>query len=210
MKKLTEEVFKYNNIEKKDKNFMYKNLKRANCYNCNFSGSNFNYAGFRGAHFKSCDLFKCTFKGTEFVGANLKGSIFKEAVFEDTVFDSVNLEGTDFKDAEFKNTIFLSTDMSKAKNIKVGNDIRVFETMPEIEISSELKNSIEKICENEFVKRSRIFDTKDGSLNTLNILLLLEKFDESTIVKVFNNINGQIDRDFYTLSYIKRLIEKNI
>ena len=31
------ENFHYNNVEKKDKNFMYKNFKRSNCYNCNFS-----------------------------------------------------------------------------------------------------------------------------------------------------------------------------
>ena len=30
------ENFHYNNVEKKDKNFMYKNFKRSNCYNCNF------------------------------------------------------------------------------------------------------------------------------------------------------------------------------
>ena len=34
------ENFHYNNIEKKDKNFMYKNFKRSNCYNCNFANSN--------------------------------------------------------------------------------------------------------------------------------------------------------------------------
>ena len=45
------ENFHYNNIEKKDKNFMYKNFKRSNCYNCNFANSNFNFATFRGAHF---------------------------------------------------------------------------------------------------------------------------------------------------------------
>ncbi len=208
-KQKTEEVFKYNNIQKKDKNFMYKNLKRANCYNCDFSNSNFNFASFRGAHFKSCNLFKCTFKGTEFVGANLKESRLVSAIFEDTVFDSVNLDGADFKDAEFKNVVFLDTDITKAKNIKINNNIRVFEEMPSIKLSNNLKVSIEKICENEFVKKSRIFDTKDGGLNTLNIMLLLEKFSEEEIIKVFNNCQSQIDRDFYTLSYIVRLIEKN-
>jgi len=46
--------FNYNNIEKKDKNFMYKNLERSNCYNCNFTNSNFDFVSFRGAHFKLC------------------------------------------------------------------------------------------------------------------------------------------------------------
>lgn len=50
------ENFHYNNIEKKDKIFMYKNFKRSNCYNCNFANSNFNFATFRGAHFKTCSL----------------------------------------------------------------------------------------------------------------------------------------------------------
>ena len=201
--------FNYNNIEKKDKNFMYKNLRRSNCYNCNFSNSNFNFASFRGAHFKSCDFSKCTFTWAELIGTNLKGSNFKGAKFENTVFDSVNLDGVDFKNAEFKNTIFLATDMEKAKNLNASDpEIKVFDKMPNIELSEALRNAVINSMQNEYVKESRVLDTKDGSLNLLNIMILLEKFNEETLIKGLNIIERELDKDFCTLSYIIKFIEK--
>lgn len=200
--------FNYNNIEKKDKNFMYKNLERSNCYNCNFSGSKFDYVSFRGAHFKSIDFFKCSFKYTEFIGTNLKDSEFKNAVFENAVFDSAKLEGANFKDAEFINTIFLATDLSKAKNLdKKSPGIRIYNEMPQFELSDALKNTIVKAMENKYIKAARVFDTKDGGLNMLNIMLLLENFDEETLIKGLEAFSAQLDREFYTLSYILRFLK---
>lgn len=199
--------FNYNNIEKKDKNFMYKNLERSNCYNCNFSGSNFDYASFRGAHFKSTNFFKCSFQWTEFIGTNLKDSDFKNAVFENTIFDSAKLEGTNFKDAKFINTIFLSTDISKAKNLNYKDPgIKIINEVPKLEISEDLKNAAFNTFKNKYIKASRVLDTKDGDLNYLNIMILLEQFDEETLIKGLNLITNQLDRDFYTLSYIIKFI----
>lgn len=201
--------FNYNNIEKKDKNFMYKNLRRSNCYNCNFSNSNFNFASFRGAHFKSCDFSKCTFTWAELIGTNLKGSNLKFAKFENTVFDGVNLDGADFKDAEFKNTIFLSTNTEKAENLNLNNPgIKIFNEMPQIDISEELRTSVINSMKNKYVKESRVLDTKDGSLNLLNLMILLENFNEETLIKGLNIIGNELDKEFCTLSYIIKFIEK--
>ena len=203
--------FNYNNIEKKDKNFMYKNLERSNCYNCNFSGSNFDYVSFRGAHFKSSSFLKCSFKWSEFIGTNFKKSNFKNANFENTIFDSAKLEDVDFKDAKFINTIFLSTDLSNIKNLDIENpEIRIFDEMPQIEISEELKNIVFNTFKNKYIKASRILDTKDGDLNYLNIMILLEHFDEETLINGLNSMASQLDREFYTLSYIIKFIQNLI
>ena len=163
--------FIYNNIEKKDKNFMYKNLERSNCYNCDFSGSNFDFTSFRGAHFKSSDFFRCSFKWAEFIGTNLKESSFKNAVFENAIFDSVKLEGVNFKDATFTNTIFVSTDLTKAKNLNLLNtEIRVFNEPPQIKISDDLSAAAFNAIQNKHIKDARILDMKDGSLNILNLM----------------------------------------
>ena len=201
--------FHYNNIEKKDKNFMYQNLQRSNCYNSDFSNSNFDYVSFKGAHFKSCVFYKCTFRWAEFIGSNLKGSDFKNAVFENTLFDSVNLEGANFKDATFSNTIFLSTDIEKAKNLDSKNpNIKIYDEMPQFEISEELVRAVENVMNNEHVKKARVLDTKDGDFNLLNIMILLDNFDEETLIKGLNIIEVELDRAFYTLSYIVKLIKK--
>lgn len=200
--------FNYNNIEKKNKNFMYKNLQRSNCYNSDFSNSNFDYVSFRGAHFKSCTFLGCTFRWAEFIGTNLKGSIFKNAKFENTIFDSVNLDGVNFKDAEFKNTIFLSTNTEKAKNLNLkDSNIKIFHEMPQLEISEELGMAVKNIMKNDYVKKARVFDTKDGKLNVLNLMILLDNFDESTLIKGLNIIQVQLDRAFYTLSYVIKLLK---
>ncbi|MEQ8199740.1 MAG: pentapeptide repeat-containing protein, partial [Clostridiaceae bacterium] len=193
---------------KKDKNFMYKNLERSNCYNCDFSGSNFDSASFRGAHFKSCSFFKCSFKWAEFTGTNLKGSNFRNAVFENAVFNSAKLESVDFKGAEFKNTIFLCTDVEKAKNLNVNSPgIRIYNEMPQLNISEELNNALLNVLKNRHVKASRVMDTKDGGINILSVMILSEKFDESTLIKGLEKIQNELDRDFYTLSYIVRFLE---
>ncbi|WP_238881787.1 pentapeptide repeat-containing protein [Clostridium sp. YIM B02551] len=200
--------FNYNNIEKKDKNFMYKNLSRSNCYNCDFEGSNFDYVSFRGAHFKSTNFFSCSFKWAEFIGTNLKDSDFNDAIFENTIFDSVKLEGVNFKDAKFINTIFLSTDLTNAKNLNTQNpEIRIFSEMPDIEISEGLQTAAFNALSNKHIKASRVLDTKDGSLNNLNIMLLLENFEEDALIKGLNFISTNLDRDFYTLSYIIKFLK---
>jgi len=201
--------FHYNNIEKKDKNFMYQNLQRSNCYNSDFSNSNFDYVSFKGAHFKSCVFLRCTFRWAEFIGSNLKGSNFSDAIFENTIFDSVNLEGANFKNAKFINTIFLATDLEKARNLDINNpNIKVFPEMPQLEISEELSSAVENVMKNEFVKKARVFDTKEGTFNLLNIMILLDNFDEETLIKGLNIIEVQLDRAFYTLSYIIKLLQK--
>lgn len=202
-----EKNFIYNNIEKKDKNFMYKNLEKSKCYNCNFSNSNFDYVSFRGAHFKLCIFSECSFKWAEFIGTNLKDSNFKNAVFENTVFDSVKLEGADFKDAEFKNTIFLCTDVDKAKNLNINNPgIKIINEMDKLEISEELNCAILDAMKNKYIKAARVLDTKDGGLNLLSIMILLENFDEATLIKGLDMIQINLDRDFHTLSYIIRFL----
>ena len=70
---------KYNKVQKMNKNFMYQDLKRSNCYNSDFSNSNFNFTSLRGAHFKSCNFYGCTFTFAEFIGSNLKKSRFTKA-----------------------------------------------------------------------------------------------------------------------------------
>jgi len=203
--------FTYNNIEKIGKNFMYKNLERSNCYNCDFSNSKFDFVNFRGAHFKSCVFFECTFKWAEFIGTNLKGSDFKYTLFENAVFDSVNLEGADFKDAEFINTIFLSTDVTKAKNFNIKQSgIKIFDEIPEFEISEQLRTSVLNVMQNKYVKSARVLDTKDGGINIINLMILLENFEEETLIKGLNIIKDELNCDFHTLSYIIKFLKNNM
>lgn len=201
--------FNYNNIEKKNKNFMYQNLQRSKCFNSNFPNSNFDYVSFRGAHLKSCSFLECSFKGTEFIGSNLKESGFRKAHFENAVFEGAKLDGVNFVDATFINTIFVASNVEDAKNLDLDNPgIRVFAKMPELDISNELKSAVETVMKNEFVKKSRVLDTKDKEINSISILILLENFDEETLIKGFSIMEEYIEREFYSLSYIIKLLKR--
>ncbi|MGL6064225.1 MAG: pentapeptide repeat-containing protein [Fusobacteriaceae bacterium] len=199
---------KYNKAEKMNKNFMYQDLKRSNCYNTDFSNSNFNFTNLRGAHFKSCNFYGCTFKSAEIIGANLKRSKFKNAKLENTIFEGVNLEEVDFSGAKFKNVVFINTDVTKAKNLNINSpQIKVFEEMPQIEMSERLENAIKSAMENKYVKKSRTLDTKDGGINTVSIMLLLESFKEKQLIDGLILIGERIDKEFCTLSYIIKNLE---
>lgn len=199
---------KYNKTSKMNKNFMYQDLKRSNCYNCDFSKSNFNFTSLRGAHFKSCNFYECTFKSAEFVGSNLKGTRFTKAKFEDTLFEGAKLESVDFTGATFKNVIFVNTDLNKASNLNYKEDeVRIYNEMPEIEISDNLKNAIEKAMENNYIKKSRTLDTKDGDINTISIMILLERFREKRLIEGLGILSEKVDKDFCTLSYIIKSLQ---
>lgn len=197
------------NTDKKNKSFMYQNLQKSKCFNCNFSSGNFNYACFRGAHMKACNFNSATFVGAEFIGANLKESQFKNAVFENVVFEGSKLELVDFKGAVFKNVIFVDTNLEQVKNLDLEDtNISVFDEMPALEVGPELIQAVEQLMQNDFVKRSRVLDTKDKKMNTISVLRLLDQFEESVLVERLNKVVPLLDRDFYTLSYLIKLIAK--
>lgn len=196
-----------NRAQKQNKNFMYNDLKRSNCYGSDFSGSNFNFTSFRGAHFKSCNFFGCSFENAEFIGTNFKKSKFKRAKFKDAIFEEVNLSGVDFKDAEFENVIFLSTNISEAKNINIDDSkVKIFEERPEMQMSEELEKAIKLAITNDYVRDSRVLDTKEGDINTISIMILKEKFNEKILVSGLKLISEKIDKEFCTLSYIIKAI----
>ncbi|MBE0450371.1 MAG: pentapeptide repeat-containing protein [Clostridia bacterium] len=202
-------MFNYNNADKKNKSFMYQNLQKSKSYNSDFSNSNFDYVCLRGAHLKSCTFDGCTFRGAEFTGTNLKDSSFKNAIFENTVFEGAKLEGVDFRDAQFKNSFFVSSQMGNIKCLDVDQPgIRIFSEMPEIQMGEPLRAAIEKLMQNDFVKKSRVMDTKDKTMNTVSVMILMEKFGEERLVESLGKVEAYLDRDFYTLSYIIKIIEK--
>ncbi len=208
-KKFNNSIFNYNNIEKPKKNFMYQNLQRSKCFNSNFPQSNFDYVSFRGAHLKSCSFLECSFKWSEFVGSNLKGSAFRKARFENTVFEGAKLESVNFSEASFKNTIFVGCDMESVLNLDRSNpEIRIFDEMPELNISESLRVAVEKAMTNTFIKKSRVLDTKDKAINPISIMLLLEQFDEETLIKGLELISKTIDKEFSVLSYVISAINR--
>lgn len=206
--KKVDTTLRYNKAKKMEKNFMYQDLKRSNCYNSDFSKSNFNFTSLRGAQFKSCNFYGCTFKFSELVATNLKNAKLTKAKFENAVFEACNLEGADFTGATFKNTIFFKTDISKAINLNIKeSEVKILDEMPSIEISEKLEQAIKLAMANKYVKKSRTLDTKDGGINYISVMILLENFKEKQLIAGLTLIGERMDKDFCTLSYIIKTLE---
>ena len=126
------------------------------------------------------------------------------------VFEGANLDGVDFSDAVFKNVIFVGTDVTKAKNLNtISVNIKIYEEAPTIEISEPLKEAVALAMENKYVKASRVLDTKEGEINTISMMRLLEQFEETTLIKGLTLMKGKIDNDFCTLSYLIKFLAKH-
>ncbi|MGL4736029.1 MAG: pentapeptide repeat-containing protein [Cellulosilyticaceae bacterium] len=206
-KRLNDQI-KYSNRKKVNTDFKGKDLRRSNCFGCDFSNSQFDETSFRGAQFKSCNFSGCTFDGAELVAANLKKSSFKQVKFVNTLFDTVNLESVDFEGATFENVIFVGTDVSKAMNLDLTNqDVQIFDEMPELEMSKELEKAVQGLLKNEFVKYARVLDTKEGQVSAISVMRLLEQFDEATLIEGLKKIKKSITQDFCTLNTITEAIE---
>jgi uncharacterized protein YpiB (UPF0302 family) len=80
--------------------------------------------------------------------------------------------------------------------------------MPEIDLTTELLSAFETLMSNPYVKSSRVLDTKDKNLNTVSVMILVKLFSEEKLIKAFDEIQSHLDRNFYTLSYLIKLIEK--
>lgn len=206
-KRLNDQI-KYSNRKKMNTDFSSKDLRRSNCFNCDFTQSNFDETSFRGAQFKGCNFSECSFNNAEIIAANLKKAKFKNVKFQNTLFDSVSLEGADFEGASFKNVIFVATDISKAINLELTDqDVKIFEEMPALEISEELQKAAEIAMKNEFVKYARVLDTKEGKISAISMMRLLEKFDEETVIRGLKAIGKSMDKDFCTLTAVVEAIE---
>lgn len=206
-KRLNDQI-KYSNRKKIGTDFKGKDLRRSNCFSCDFTNSNFDETSFRGAQFKACNFTDCTFNGAELIAVNLKNSRFKNVHFENTIFDAVNLENVDFEGATFKNVIFVATDLSKAVNLElVGESIQVFEEMPLLVLSKELEQAFQTAMKNEFIKYARVLDTKEGKVSSISMMRLLQKFDEEIVVKGLKKSSKIINQNFATLNTIIKEIE---
>lgn len=204
--------FSYNNEIRNESNFMYKDFSLSNSYNSRFTCSNFNFVNFYKSTMKYCGFNGCMFNGTEFKSSNLRGSRFKGANFNDVIFLNTKLDNVNFKDSKFENVYFVNSSIKKCKGIsKETPGIIIINSNTDNEnLSSNLYNSIFNSLNNKFIYNSEtLVSKKNKKLNHVNIKRLLNKFDESQIIKGLLFATENINNDFFTLSYLIKIIDKN-
>lgn len=113
----------------------YKGFSNKYSYQTNIHHLIYKDAVFENVKFQASNITKCNFKNTKLIGVdfcstNLKGTNFKGAVLKNVVFFNCNLKKVDFAGVNFQNVIFMSTNTANAKNLKLGNGCKVFNTYP--------------------------------------------------------------------------------
>lgn len=203
-------IYSYNNEQRVGSNFMYKDFEKSHSYNSNFQNAKFDCASLRAAHMKFCNFDGASFKETEFVGTNLRGSTFRGAKFQGAIFRATVLDKADFKNAEFIDSYFVGTGVSNAKNFPVDcSGITFLNTMPSMsDFSEELISVVQGLRTNDVIRHSNTLHLKHGKINTLSLMILLKSYSEKELVQLLPMIISLIEVQFYTLSYLKRLLKK--
>lgn len=203
-------IFSYNNQERRNRNFQYKDFEKTKSYRTDFGKAKFICVSFRAAQLKYCNFNGATFEGTEFVGTNLRGSSFKGATFKDAIFNGVVMDGTNFKGATFDNCLFIGNKILGVGGIDVDDkNIRIVTVKPSVsDFSNELINIVQELRMNDIIRRSHTLHGKKGGVNTVYIQELLKIYSEQELCKLLLLIPEHITTQFYTLSYLKVLLKK--
>ena len=203
-------VFSYNNKDRHESNFMYKDFEKTKSYDTSFVDAKFIGTSFRAAHMKFCDFSRCVFQGVDFVGANLRGSKFVDASFHDCIFVTTVLDRTNFKNASFKNCYFVGINTKSAKNFPEQSEgLCILSSQPEQDnVSVELKQVIENLRGNDIIRRSNTLHLKKGKINTLSLMILEKEYTEEELLHYLPMLPALVSTQFYTVSYLKNLLKK--
>lgn len=203
-------LFSYNNESRRESSFLYKDFEKTKSYHTDFGKAIFNYASLRAASMKFCNFNGAIFNGTEFVGTNLRGSSFKGASFKDAIFISTTLDKTDFTGAIFDNCIFCGTKIDGVKGLdSTAVGINIITEKPSVnEFSAELIDVIQKLRSNDTIRKSHTLHTKKNGINTIYLSELLKEYTEEELIKMLPQVERFISTQFYTLSYLKVLLNK--
>ena len=203
-------LFSYNNESRRESSFLYKDFEKTKSYHTDFGKAIFSYASLRAASMKFCNFNGAIFNGTEFVGTNLRGSSFKGASFKDAIFISTTLDKTDFTGAIFDNCIFCGTKIDGVKGLdSTAVGINIITEKPSVnEFSAELIDVIQKLRSNDTIRKSHTLHTKKNGINTIYLSDLLKEYTEEELIKMLPQVERFISTQFYTLSYLKVLLNK--
>lgn len=188
--------FSYNNVDRSNRNFNFKDFRNSNSYNTKFTHSSFYGTYFQKSTMKYCSFNGATFKSIDFINCNFRGSRFKGTTFKNCIFKNCKLTKCNFKNAKFINTYFKSSGIEKTKNL---NKHLVSKKLPNIVTNDVLEEL--NINSYNYNLRSSL------SQNNLNRLLAYYKLKD--IKSGLNELNNK-DIKIITFSHLTIFIERKI
>lgn len=202
-------AFSYVNHDASGKNFINKNFNKTESYASQFTNSTFTNTSFIGSKFKFCNLNNTTFEGCLIRGALFRKSKMGNVNFKSSIICASVFDRTSLKDCYFYDSIIVSSNVNdKISQDRLINTDIITNYYPISEFNILLLQKIEKLRENDFIRRSSVLHRKKGLLDTAAITLLIREFGEEFLLNNVDKINHEISKDFHTLSYIKLLLKR--
>lgn len=203
-------LFSYNNKNKSGSEFMYKDFEKTKSFHSYFANASFVGTSFRGASLKYCNFSGCMFESDDFIGTNCKGSKFDWAKFNDCIFVSCNMDKAKFKNAVFKNCYMIGTPLKKTNGeVDTREGLIVLKSYPpEADFSEQLIREVERLRDNENIRRSGTVVIKRGKINTLTLMILKKEYTEDELIALLPLLPTVINKPFYTVSYLKAMLKK--
>lgn len=199
-------LFSYSNKQIEGKKFQYKDFEKTKSYNSTFKDTAFIGTSFRAAQFKYCTFINCDFVESDFVGTNFRGTKFINCSFDKCLFQSTNCEGTGFKNCKYNCCYLNGNSVDCFKCLSGITVINLKKT--QLNVLPELVKEIENLRTNDFVRRSNTLHLKQSKINMVTLFVLLQDYSQEDLINLIPRIPAYIDRDFYTISYLKRLLKK--
>lgn len=204
--------FSYTNMDRKKRNFSYKDFSYSNSYNTCFTGSVFYGNNFFKARMRYCGFNGCTFQFIEFNKTNFRGSRFKGAIFRNVWFNNCNLQGASFHDASFFNVLYTNTNISKAKDVPQSEClVSINHKTTKFQLSQQLYEAVLSCKSNQFILKSGTLFYKQKNnlqIHQINLERLLLAYSEKAIIAGLHDASNSINKDFSSLSYFVPYLER--
>jgi len=191
----------------KTRNIRNKFYCKAQCFRAIFANTSFYNVNFKGAILTNCIFKNSNFSHVEFLGSNLKKSNFTGSKFYNCIFSATLLKKTNFKDCTFNNCIFVNTNLKNAKNLIVGENNKILNEFPNIQLSDSILGLLNEFRFNSRIHNSRVLYLKGGKLNFLTIMLLIEMLGHQLEAKL-KALKGELPSRVITSHDICNIVDK--
>ncbi|WP_373072229.1 pentapeptide repeat-containing protein [Sulfurimonas sp.] len=202
-------AFSYKFLDRRGRNFLYKNFNKSSSFNANFSEAIFSGTSFIGTKFKICSFYGSTFNGCLLQGTLFNKCNLTNATFENTIIISSSFKNTKLRGCKFYNCKIFSTKLKPIIPERNLTNSTFLDKVPDSKnFNQELLYTIESLRANDYIRRSKVLHRKKGLLNTISIEVLVSEFGENFLIENLPELANITTNEFHTLSYIQNLLKK--
>lgn len=210
------------------------NFKNSKFYGNNFNKANLKYCTMNGCEFKFIEFKNTNFKGSKFIGAHFENVLFEnckleKCTFKNVTFKNVYYTNTSLSDirgiskdnnslirinnqnitTNISKELFTSLELCKKNKYIMNSDTLFFKKKNRLSNSQKkIEKSLTKPERKNLQRQRQKLQSTSYQLNKINIMRLLNVFDEQTLSKGLSLSAKSINREFYSLSYFIPYIKK--